>query len=75
MAIEFKLEQEANPKTGSAQTALVKYADQEGGKDRSREVWCTVDDINYLFDTCARRWGTNWDLDKVCTAVRDTEIE
>lgn len=69
MAVQFKLELEANPRTGTQQLAVVKYAD---GADR--EVWCTIDDLDQLFDAAQRKWGQNWDLKKVLTAIDEANF-
>lgn len=38
--------------------------------DGKEEVWCSIIDLDRLFDTCVARWGNNWDLEKVLTAIR-----
>lgn len=67
--IEFKLETVTSPNTGASTQALVKY---DGS---NREEWGTVDDFDQLFDCCVRRWGKNWDLEKVKTAITESEID
>ncbi len=41
----------------------------------NEESWCTVRDLDSLFATCVRRWGSNWDLEKINTAIRECEFD
>jgi len=49
---------------------LVKVED-----DGKEDLWCNVRELDVLFSTCVRRWGSNWDLEKVCTAVREADFD
>lgn len=40
-----------------------------------REPWGTVEDFDQLFDACVKRWGKNWDLNKVCVSIRESNID
>ncbi len=39
------------------------------------EAWCSVRELDYLFATCVKRWGSNWDLEKVTQAIRECEFD
>lgn len=39
------------------------------------EDWCTVPELNQLFDVCVKRWGGNWDLEKVKLAILECEFD
>jgi hypothetical protein len=55
---------------GTESDALVKIEDSG-----TEDVWCTVQDLDTLFDTCVKRWGSNWDLNKVCTAITECDFD
>lgn len=65
----FTLEDVKQPATSVTVPTLVKYHD-----DGRREEWGNVQDFDQLFDTCVSRWGSNWDLNKVCTAIRECDF-
>ena len=69
MNISFKLEDIKN-KSGIPVPTVVKY--EEG---KPSEEWVNVEDLDTLFDTCVDRWGNNWDLNKIMTAIRETEVD
>jgi hypothetical protein len=75
MKIYFKMEKEADKNTGQMIDSVVRYEDTENGEEPKRNVWCSVIDLDQLFSACARRWGENWDLEKVKFAIRESEIE
>lgn len=66
-SITFKLEDKENG-VGIAVPTLIKCQ----GTDQ--EEWCNVEDLDQLFNTCVQRWGKNWNLEKVLTAVKESEI-
>lgn len=68
-APEFKLEKVAN-QNGTGVPTLVKYH-----ADGTREEWGNVDDFDRLFNACSNRWGTNWNLEKTCIAILESEID
>jgi hypothetical protein len=55
---------------GYESDALIKIAD-----DNTEEQWCTITDLDSLFNTCVDRWGDNWNLEKVTVAIRESEID
>ena len=72
--IQFALEKRADPGTGVLVDTLLKQTVGADGKIVSEEPWGSVLDYNRLFDTCVKRWGGNWDLNKVCLAIEESEI-
>jgi hypothetical protein len=44
-----------------------------GGK--VEEEWGTIQDLDNLFQACRDRWEGAWDLNKVCTAIRESMID
>lgn len=72
--IYFKLEEIPTAMTGIPVPTIVKYSGEEG-QPHDREEWCTVLEIDQLFDTCVRKWGANWDLNKVCTAIQEADFQ
>lgn len=75
MKIYFKLEKVADENTGQEIDSVVQYKEQKEGEAPIRDVWCSVVDLDRLFSTCVDRWGSNWNLEKVCIAIRESEIE
>lgn len=43
--------------------------------DGRKESWGDVEDFDDLFKACHERWGGNWDLNKVCVAIKESEID
>ena len=43
--------------------------------DGKKETWCTVKDLDLLFETCHERWGFNWNLEKVLATIEETDID
>jgi hypothetical protein len=72
--VSFALEKEPKEGTGTLVDSVVKYTADEVGKTE-REVWCSVDDLDSLFAACVDRWGKNWNLEKVVTAIKESEID
>lgn len=72
MSVYFKLEKIVDDKTGTPIDTLVKYI-EENGKVTS-EPWIDVISLDQFFDACVSRWGSNWDLNKVRTAILESEI-
>jgi len=68
--MKFVLEKIKDQNTGTEVDTLVKIAD-----DGSRDEWCNVQDLDSLFDACVNRWGSNWDLNKVRTAIAECEFD
>lgn len=42
--------------------------------DGTKEAWGTIEDFDRLFDECVKKWGNNWDLNKVLIAIKESEI-
>lgn len=72
--ISFAIEKLVSDQTGQVIDGVVKLITHEDGTV-DRETWCTILDLDKLFDTCVTRWGKNWNLEKVCAAIAETEIE
>lgn len=68
--ITFTLEKKADENTGVMVDTLVKKVTGKPDED-----WCTVTDLDQLFDACVRRWGSNWNLEKVKMAIMDCGVE
>lgn len=73
MATEFNLEKVKNH-LGIELDTLVKYEHTEG-KELVREEWCNVMDLDQIFNACVERWGSNWDLNKVITAIKEADFD
>lgn len=69
MNISFKLEKKQD-KAGQLVDTIVKYID-----NKEDEEWCTIPDLDRLFDSCVSRWGSNWDLNKLVTCVNECEFD
>jgi hypothetical protein len=75
MRVYFKLEKVLDS-TGQEIDTLVKYTqDNPDAAPDSGEEWCTVQDLDRLFETCTTRWPVGWDLEKVMTAVRECDFD
>jgi hypothetical protein len=72
--VYFKVEKVADENTGQEIDSLVQYKETEG-KDPVKDVWCSVVDLDRLFNACVDRWDSNWNLEKVCVAIRESEID
>lgn len=70
MAVEFKLEKRPH-ENGEELATIIKYED---GKEVDQ--WCTIMDLDRLFDTCSRRWAKHgWDLNKLIACVSECEFD
>ncbi len=72
MSVRFALEKIEDENTGQLIESIVQIKEINGKTER--DVWCSVLDLDRLFNTCVDRWGSNWNLEKVMTAIRDSEI-
>jgi len=70
MATKFEIKKITDEDTGAVLDSVVKVVD---GKED--EVWCSIADLNKLFESCVTRWGSNWDLNKVCVAIVESNID
>lgn len=78
MAVEFRIEKITDEQTGQVLDAVVKVTTSAKYGDEpteTKETWCTILDLDRLFEGCVRRWGNNWNLDKVLTAISESEID
>ncbi len=78
MSVRFALEKETSPRTGALVDAVVKYSHPNptlGQEPEEREVWCSVEELDRLFEAASKRWGRNWDLEKVLIAVREADFD
>lgn len=74
MSVKFTLEKVENERTGALEDALVKHETLEGKTES--EQWCTVNELDRLFEACSRRWEANgWDLEKLMTCVNECDFE
>lgn len=74
MSIKFVLEKREDPSTGIPVDTLLKQTVDADGKVSNEEPWGSVIDFDKLFNTCVKKWGSNWDLDKVCTAINEADF-
>jgi len=77
MGVQFTLKKVPNERTGNPEDALIKETtDDATGKVTESEQWCTVNELDRLFETCARRWPDNgWDLEKLMVAVNECDFD
>lgn len=76
MGVKFKLEKVENDRTGALEDALIKETTDASGVVLDSEQWCTVNELDRLFEACSRRWATNgWDLEKLMVAVNECDFE
>lgn len=77
MSVRFALEKVDNS-LGIPVDTVVKYTDRPVSigdtQVPEREEWCNVMELDRLFDACVAKWGSNWDLEKVITAVREADF-
>lgn len=66
--ISFSIQQKMD-QTGTEVATLVKEV------DGACEDWCTIQELDRLFDSCHSRWGNNWNLEKLMLAVRECEFD
>lgn len=79
MPISFAVEEITDEKTGQKLNAIVKTVTSaqvpgEPPVAEEKEVWCTILDLDRLFDKCVKKWGSNWNLEKVLAAIDDSEV-
>jgi len=75
MGIKFELQKVENERTGALEDALIKITTDSTGKSES-EQWCTVNELDRLFEACSRKWATNgWDLEKLMVCVNECDFE
>lgn len=67
-AVTFKLDTRANDQ-GVVAPSIIR---EENGQE---EYWCNTQELDSLFQACANRWGTNWDLNKLIVSVKESEID
>jgi hypothetical protein len=73
--VKFALVQKENDRTGQMEDTLVKQTTSDNGSTEE-EQWCTVPELDRLFDACSRRWQANgWDLEKLITCVNECDFE
>lgn len=73
--IRFALEDVADS-NGIVVPTLVKYTKiKDSDQPETREEWGNVHDFDSLFNACVSRWGSNWNLEKVIVAIRESEID
>jgi hypothetical protein len=70
MATKFEIKKVTDEDTGATLDCVVKVVD--GQED---DVWCSIADLNTLFQTCVSKWQGNWDLNKVCVAIQEANFE
>jgi hypothetical protein len=73
MAVKFELRKVEDEGTGVLVDTLMKITTV--GEKVVEEAWGSVLDFDKLFNACVARWEGNWDIDKVCTTIRETTID
>lgn len=68
--MRFEIQKVKHEETGAELDTVVKLDD-----DGKRDEWCTIQDLDTLFQTCVNKWGNNWDLNKVCTAIEECDFD
>lgn len=66
---QFIIKPVLNEDTGALLESVVKVTP---GQDD--EVWCSIQDLDTLFSTCVDKWGGNWDLNKICVAIKEANF-
>ena len=75
MSVKFELQKVENSRTGALEDALVKLT-TDGLGNTEAEQWCTVNELDRLFEACSRRWAENgWDLEKLLQCVSECEFD
>ncbi len=67
--IDFKLEK------GFADSYTLVKVMKDDLNNEVRDELCTTLDLDQLFDVCVKRWGNNWNLEKVMVAIKESEID
>lgn len=74
--VKFTLEKKENERTGAEEDAIIKNNIDDKGAVIDQEQWCTIPELDRLFDACSRRWKDNgWDLEKLMTCVNECEFD
>lgn len=68
--VTYTLEKKEEPRSGVMIDTLVKT--REG---QEPEALLDVLELEDLFDACVRRWGDNWDLNKLKTCIAECEFD
>jgi len=71
----FKLEKRPDASGRQVDTLVKCVGNPDSVLGAEEEEWCTVNDLDRLFEACARRWPIGWDLEKLITAVRECEFD
>lgn len=70
-SVKFSLKKRQNERTGAIEDAVIKTVIDDKGLT-TEEQWCTISELDRLFDACSRRWADNgWDLEKLMVAVNE----
>jgi hypothetical protein len=72
MGVRFELKKKEDS-TGQLIDTLTKITEKDG--KTTEEDWGTVQDFDRLFNTCVAKWGSNWDLEKILVAIRESSIK
>lgn len=76
MNVHFSLVKEADNRTGQKVDTLTRVETDDAGNVMATEAWCTVPELDTLFQTASDRWGDgNWDLNKILVAIREAEFD
>lgn len=78
--VSFAVEKVTDENTGQVLDCVVKTTREVDGTlalgdKETKEPWCSILDLDRLFEGCVKKWGPNWNLDKVLAAIESTEIE
>ena len=72
---DFILEFKTDP-TGKDVKCLYKLTLDKNSKEvLHKEAWGDMEDFDDLFEACFERWDTQWDLNKVITAIKESDID
>lgn len=80
LKISFAIENVTEENTGQELDAVVKtskHIEEFEGEvlpPDIKETWCTILELDSLFNKCVKKWGSNWNLEKVMVAIDDSEI-
>lgn len=69
MATRFEIKKIEDENTGSCNDCVVKIVD--GKPD---EVWCSIAELHTLFTSSVTKWGDNWDINKIVTAINEANF-
>lgn len=74
MKTEFVLKNVVHERTGQELLTLVKVTNMDDGRVHAEEPWCSILELDELFEACVAKWGSNWDLNKVKQAIEEAAI-